>query len=136
MFLKLILSKGDRDALRAIVLQVPIPDVESRVPQNYRFLLDRLADPEVDLASVCRGLSKLVVVDVKLARGVDDPQLVFESMNSTGKKLSQADLIRNFVLMDLPPAHQERIYEDYWFPMGVTHVLTPRSLDRSTNRSV
>ena len=52
-------------------------------------------------------LSKLVVVDVKLTRGTDDPQLVFESMNSTGKKLSQADLIRNFVLMDLAPAHQD-----------------------------
>ena len=72
---------------------------------------------EVDLVAVCRGLSRLVVVDVKLTRGTDDPQLVFESMNSTGKKLSQADLIRNFVLMDLPPAHQERMYEDYWFPM-------------------
>lgn len=116
-FFKLILSKGDRDALKAIVRQAPIPNVDSRIPQNYRFLRERIAEGQVDLAAVCRGLSKLVVVDVKLTRGTDDPQLVFESMNSTGKKLSQADLIRNFVLMDLPPAHQEHMYEDYWFPM-------------------
>ncbi len=116
-FFKLILSKGDRDALKAIVRQAPIPDVESRIPQNYRFLKERVADAQVDVAAICRGLSRLVVVDVKLTRGTDDPQLVFESMNSTGKKLSQADLIRNFVLMDLPPAHQEHMYEDYWFPM-------------------
>lgn len=116
-FFKLLLSKGDRDALKAIVRQAPIPDIDSRIPQNYRFLKDRLTDANADLVGVCRGLSKLVVVDVKLTRGTDDPQLVFESMNSTGKRLSQADLIRNFVLMDLPPAHQERMYEDYWFPM-------------------
>ncbi len=69
------------------------------------------------MVNVCRGLSKLVVVDVKLTRGTDDPQLVFESMNATGKKLSEADLIRNFVLKDLRPGQQERLYEDYWFPM-------------------
>lgn len=116
-FFKLLLSKGDRDALRAIVRGAPIPETESRIPQNFGFLADRLSRDDVDLAAICRGLTKLVVVDVKLTRGVDDPQLVFESMNSTGKKLSHADLIRNFVLMDLTPVHQERSYEDYWFPM-------------------
>lgn len=116
-FFKLILSKGDRDALKAIVSQTPKQDVESRIPENYAFLQEKLTNSGVDLADVCRGLFKLVVVDVSLTRGLDDPQLVFESMNSTGKKLSQADLIRNFVLMDLPPAHQEHMYEGYWFPM-------------------
>jgi uncharacterized protein with ParB-like and HNH nuclease domain len=116
-FFKLFLSKGDRDALKAIVSQAPIPYIESRIPNNYRILRQKVADANVDLVGVCRGLSKLVVVDVRLSRGTDDPQLVFESMNSTGKRLSQADLIRNFVLMDLPPSRQERLYEDYWFPM-------------------
>ncbi len=48
---------------------------------------------------------------------MDNPQLVFEAMNSTGKKLSQADLIRNYVLMDLPPKQQEKVYSAYWRPM-------------------
>ena len=50
-------------------------------------------------------------------RNVDNPQLVFEAMNSTGRKLSQADLIRNYVLMDLPPKQQEKLYNAYWRPM-------------------
>ncbi len=116
-YFKLILSKGDRDALKAIIRKAPIPDVESRIPANYRFMQAKLSNSGVALETICQGLSKLVVVDVKLTRGTDDPQLVFESMNSTGKKLSQADLIRNFVLMDLPPAQQTRMYEDYWYPM-------------------
>ena len=116
-FYKLILSKGDRDALKAIIGKAPVPNVESRIPGNYRFLKSKIANSEAGLETICYGLNKLVVVDVKLTRGTDDPQLVFESMNSTGKKLSQADLIRNFVLMDLPPAQQTRMYEDYWYPM-------------------
>ena len=116
-FFKLILSKGDRDALKAIIRNAPIPDVESRIPTNYRFLQAKILNSGVGVETICQGLSKLVVVDVRLTRGSDDPQLVFESMNSTGKKLSQADLIRNFVLMDLPPAQQNQMYEDYWYPM-------------------
>ncbi|HEV2069660.1 MAG TPA: DUF262 domain-containing protein [Acidimicrobiales bacterium] len=115
---KLILSQGDKEALKTLVRQAPIPtDASSRVFTNYALFVTKLADPALDLVSVCLGLKKLIVVDVKLTRGVDHPQLVFEAMNSTGKKLSQADLIRNFVLMDLPPADQSWLYEGYWYPM-------------------
>jgi len=116
-YFKLILSKSDRDALKSIIRNTPIPDVESRIPANYQFLKGKIATSGVAIQTVCQGLSKLVVVDVKLTRGTDDPQLVFESMNSTGKKLSQADLIRNFVLMDLPPSQQSHMYEDFWYPI-------------------
>ncbi len=63
------------------------------------------------------GACKLLVVDVALARDQDNPQLIFESMNSTGRELSQADLIRNFVLMGQPPEFQERLYTLHWRPM-------------------
>lgn len=117
-YFKLTLSQRDKDALKAVVRSAPLPPTDSRVKANYTYFVDLLRTASTDkLVNVCRGLSKLVVVDVKLTRGTDDPQLVFESMNATGKRLSQADLIRNFVLMDLPPARQERLYEDYWFPM-------------------
>jgi len=117
-FFKLILSQSDRDALKAVVRNDPLPeDSTSRVVSNFQFFASRLKDPATDIVAVCRGISKLVVVDVHLARGVDNPQLVFEAMNSTGKKLSQADLIRNFVLMDLEPSQQTRLYEGYWYPM-------------------
>ena len=70
-----------------------------------------------DLVALCKGLAKLVVVDIALSREQDNPQLIFESMNSTGRELTQADLIRNFVLMGLEPALQSRLYEEYWRPM-------------------
>ena len=67
--------------------------------------------------ALCTGLAKLVVVDIALSRDQDNPQLIFESMNSTGRELSQADLIRNFILMGLEPDLQTALYENYWRPM-------------------
>lgn len=115
---KLLLSQQDRDALIAVVQGFPAPEGStSRVVNNFDFFAKKLSSPDCDLGVVCRGLEKLVVVDVKLERGVDNPQLVFEAMNSTGKKLTQADLIRNFVLMDLAPSEQAALYAQYWRPM-------------------
>lgn len=117
-YFKLILSQSDKEALKAVIRDDPLPTGNaSRVITNFQFFASRLRNPATDIAAVCKGISKLVVVDVHLARGVDNPQLVFEAMNSTGKKLSQADLIRNFVLMDLEPSQQTHLYEGYWFPM-------------------
>jgi uncharacterized protein with ParB-like and HNH nuclease domain/alkylated DNA nucleotide flippase Atl1 len=118
-YFKLTLSQRDRDAFKAVVKGLPLPPVaDSRVVASYQLFVERLRALDVDaLKRMCRGLDKLVVVDVKLTRGLDDPQMVFESMNATGKKLSQADLIRNFVLMGLLPNVQRNLYEDFWFPM-------------------
>ncbi|MBH0007954.1 DUF262 and DUF1524 domain-containing protein [Salinibacterium sp. SWN1162] len=115
---KLLLSQGDRDAFMTVVDgNDPPADVVSQVLENTDYFETKLKDPKLDIAVVCRGLSKLRVVDVKLQLGVDHPQLVFEAMNSTGKKLSQADLIRNFVLMDLPTEEQKNLWKTYWRPM-------------------
>lgn len=117
-FHKLLLSQGDKDTLKAIVRQVePPPSAAERVVENFQYFKARLAAPGMDLAAVCRGLAKLTVVDIRLDRTHDNPQLIFESMNSTGRKLSQADLIRNFVLMGLEPSAQEALYAKYWRPM-------------------
>ena len=58
-------------------------------------------------------------MDIALSRDQDNPQLIFESMNSTGKELSQADLVRNYILMGLEPVLQTRLYEQFWRPMEV-----------------
>lgn len=116
-YYKLILSKSDRETLKSIINQTPVLGSRSRVIENYKYLQDLLRGSATDLEHVCLGLKKLVVVDVKLTRGSDNPQLVFETMNSTGKRLTQADLIRNFVLMDLAPSVQNRLYEGYWSKM-------------------
>lgn len=117
-YFKLLLSQTDRDSLKAIVGGAQLPKHGSeRIATNYAYFQAKLRDPDTDYAMVCRGLSKLVVVDIRLDRSQDNPQLIFESMNSTGRKLSQADLIRNYVLMGLDPATQERFYAQYWRPM-------------------
>jgi len=117
-FFKLLLSQTDDASLRAIVKGSEQPREPSlRVTRNFALFTELLASQRGDLAPVCRGLAKLVVVDIALTRGQDNPQLIFESMNSTGKELSQADLIRNFVLMVLEPSLQTRLYDEYWRPM-------------------
>jgi len=117
-YFKLLLSQTDNASLKAIIKNTEQPKEPSlRVTQNFALFAELLKAQKGDFAPVCRGLAKLVVVDIALSRDQDNPQLIFESMNSTGKELSQADLIRNFILMGLEPTLQTRLYEEYWRPM-------------------
>ncbi len=117
---KLLLSQTDKATLTAIVGGLHEPqDLSFRVAENFKLFEELIKGCGDQIASVCKGLAKLMIVDIKLKRGEDNPQLVFESMNSTGKKLSQADLIRNFVLMGLEPDLQSHLYEEYWRPMEI-----------------
>ena len=116
---KLLLTQTDKDSLLALLRQKPLPAKPSlRVRENFEFF-ERQVAALTDLKPLCQGLAKLIIVDIALSRDQDNPQLIFESMNSTGRALSQADLIRNFVLMGLEPAHQTFLYEDHWRPMEV-----------------
>ena len=114
----MLLSQTDKTSLTAIVGEEEKPQHESiRIKANYESFEKWIAEGKVDHATLCKGLAKLVVVDIALTRDQDNPQLIFESMNSTGKELSQADLIRNFILMGLEPTLQTRLYEQFWRPM-------------------
>lgn len=117
---KLLLSQTDKASLTTIVGKTERPkEVSLRITENHALFKKWIADEKIDLPTICNGLAKLVVVDIALNREHDNPQLIFESMNSTGKELSQADLIRNFVLMGLEPKLQTRLYEEFWRPMEV-----------------
>ena len=117
---KLVLTQTDKQSLLALVQQKQQPtDPSLRITENFAFFDEHVRALGGDLTSLCKGLAKLVIVDIALSRDQDNPQLIFESMNSTGRELSQADLIRNFILMGLEPAHQTRLYEDHWRPMEV-----------------
>lgn len=117
---KLILTQTDKDSLLALVTQKPLPiDGSLRIQENFDFFDTQIAQLGGNLEQLCRGLAKVIIVDIALSRDQDNPQLIFESMNSTGKALSQADLIRNFVLMGLDPNHQTELYKDHWRPMEV-----------------
>lgn len=113
---KLHLRRADQDTLHALLDGKDVPEnVSERVKENFIFLRELVA--QADLQTVYAGIKKLVVVDVCLTRGQDDPQMIFESLNSTGVDLTQADLIRNFVLMRLDEASQTQLYEEFWQPI-------------------
>jgi uncharacterized protein with ParB-like and HNH nuclease domain/predicted transport protein len=117
---KLLLSQTDKSSLTAIVAANDQPAEQSiRVTQNFALFNELIAARAGDLAAICRGLAKLIVVDIALNRDHDNPQLIFESMNSTGRELSQADLIRNFILMGLAPVLQTQLYQQFWRMMEV-----------------
>ena len=110
---KLQLRRHDNATLQAIIAGSALPDAPSaNLRENYELFRDLLK--EADPAQVYAGINRLMLVDVTLERGVDDPQLIFESLNSTGVNLSASDLIRNFILMSLTEKEQTRLYRDYW----------------------
>lgn len=86
-----------------------------RLVENYRFFQNKLKF--ANLKAVYIGIKSLKIIDVVLNPNSDDPQLIFESLNSTGRELSQTDLIRNYVLMGQKRDFQERLYKIYWRPM-------------------
>jgi len=115
---KLILSRTDKESLTAIVGESEQPKEPSlRITENYEAFRTWIRESGVDLVTIWKGLVKLWAVDIGLNRDQDNPQLIFESMNSTGKELSQADLIRNYILMGLEPKLQSRLYTEYYRPM-------------------
>lgn len=117
---KLILSQTDKTSLTALLDQGASPkDFSVRVKVNFEFFTDKIAEEKDNLVAVCRGLAKLIIVDISLNRDQDNPQLIFESLNSTGRELSQADLIRNFILMGLEHELQSKLYDQYWRPMEI-----------------
>jgi uncharacterized protein with ParB-like and HNH nuclease domain/predicted transport protein len=115
---RLLLTRTDKETLMQLVDgKEPAEGGSRRIIENFRFFTAQLA--AADLGEVWKGIKKLMIVDVGLQQGLDNPQMIFESMNSAGKALTQADLIRNFVLMGLPHDLQTRLYTDYWRPMEV-----------------
>ena len=129
---KLRLTKGDNETFdyllktKELLPQNPSPFLV----KNYRFFEKMLKDVikgnitddygkprDVSLKTVYVGLNKLMIVDIILERNENNPQKIFESLNSTGVHLSQADLIRNYVLLGQETPFQNRLYKEYWFPM-------------------
>lgn len=110
--LRLKLVKDDAAALTAIANGTLGPR-DSNVTKNYAYIAKRIEKSPHSLRELVEAMERLVVIVVEL-EGEDNPQLVFESLNSTGLDLSEGDKIRNFVLMDVPLKEQDHYYEHYW----------------------
>ena len=116
--LKLLLTHDDRETLHAVLSQAPLPTGHSRpIAEALTFFEQRVRALGSDVQPLCKGLVKLLILDVTLEPEQDDPQRIFESMNATGRGLTAADLIRNFLLMDQDVRGRDRIYTTCWRPM-------------------
>lgn len=112
--LKLKPTENNKDALRYILNSTDGEEFKgySKIIENFDYF--RSAINTENFETIQRGLSKLIFVDIALDRQKDNPQRIFESLNSTGLELSQADLIRNYILMGLSRTSQDKIYKSYW----------------------
>lgn len=116
---RLILSESDKDTLLSLI------DKDRRKPsepslkivENFKLFEKWIRKNTDKLKTIFKGLEKLMIVYIALDKEKDDPQLIFESMNSKGIELTQADLIRNYILMGLEPEKQEIFYKKYWRAM-------------------
>lgn len=115
---KLLLIRNDKETFIRLIEDQELPgQLSSRIKDNFDFFINQINKNNIDLDSLYSGISRLFIVDISLDREKDNPQLIFESLNSTGLELSQADLIRNYILIDLEPKEQANIYNNYWYPM-------------------
>ena len=114
---KLLLTQSDRDALIKKIEGTPVPDaLKSRVLDNYEFFAGQITRLEISPSNLYDAIGKLQIVDIVLDRQYDDPQAIFESLNSTGMNLKDSDLIRNHLLMGLDSVTQADVYNNIWRP--------------------
>lgn len=115
---KLLLTENDRDILISLVERKPIPDSTiSRLLVNYEYFAGQIEKNKLLPSEIYESIGKLQIVNITLDRTIDDAQAIFESLNSTGKELSESDLIRNYILMGLKNDEQMYVYEHMWRPM-------------------
>ena len=115
---KLKLKQTDRNSIAyKAILSGRLEDITeySNVIENYNYFRDII--DESNFKTIIDGLKRIIFVEVSLERGKDDPQRIFESLNSTGLDLTQSDLIRNYILMDLPAKRQEQVFKNIWSPI-------------------
>ncbi|TXJ36366.1 DUF262 domain-containing protein [Brachyspira pilosicoli] len=109
--IKLKTTENNDKALKSIFSNTIFKE-KSNIIDNFNFF-EKFID-ENNYLDILNGLKKLIFVDMSLDKRYDDPQRIFESLNSTGLALSQSDLIRNYILMKLNSKEQKYIYENYW----------------------
>ncbi len=111
--IKLKAVKDDRDAFERLFGEEVDYIRGSNLTENYRYFYDRIQKQEITIDQLYDAICNLEIINVTLSHE-DDPQLIFESLNSTGLDLSEGDKIRNFMLMGLPTKEQDDYYEKYW----------------------
>lgn len=107
--------KNDNVALAKLFENNPEYFIEnSNLTRNYKYFYERIENNEISIEELYKAIQRLMIVDIELINGEDNPQLIFESLNSTGLALTQSDLVRNFILMQEDTKTQDRYYNEYW----------------------
>ncbi|RKV32179.1 DUF262 and DUF1524 domain-containing protein [Helicobacter pylori] len=116
---KLILSEPDRDTLLYLIDKNKRKPSEPsvKIVENFKLFEKWISENTDKLETIFKGLEKLMIVWIALDKGKDDPQLIFESMNSKGIELTQTDLIRNYIVMETEVGKQKDFYNGYWMAM-------------------
>lgn len=111
--IKLKPIKNDRKAFDRLFDQSEerIPDSDLTI--NHQYFYERIQNEELSIDQLFDAICRLEIINISLNHE-DDPQLIFESLNSTGLALSEGDKIRNYILMGLPIEQQTKFYEKYW----------------------
>lgn len=107
-------NKQDKEHFENLFADINNLDINSNIINNYSFFYDKISSEILTPQQIFEAFRRLKIVLIDLVRGQDDPQLIFESLNSTGVDLTAGDLIRNYILMDLEPIEQEKMYKKYW----------------------
>ena len=124
---KLLLSSQDKKILISLIdgKKLSSIDEKSLIYTNYIYFSKLISSNKYEIDQIINGMSKLLFVNITLDKTFDDPQMIFESLNSTGVGLSQSDLIRNYLLMNLDEITQQSIYNNYWLPIEHSSLTTP-----------
>ena len=127
--LKLKPTENNSDAIKFLMRSDETEEFPSysKVIENFNYFKSRIT--KFNYETVLKGLEKLMFVEISLDRKNDNPQRIFESLNSTGLELSQADLIRNYILMGLNRRDQTKVYNDYW------KIIEKLAKDETLNKS-
>ncbi|GAA9674359.1 DUF262 and DUF1524 domain-containing protein [Helicobacter pylori] len=116
---RLILSESDKDTLLSLIDRNKRKPSEPslKIVENFKLFEEWIRKNTNQLGTIFKGLEKLTIVWIALKKEKDDPQLIFESMNSKGMELAQTDLIRNYIIMETEAEKQESFYNKYWRAM-------------------
>lgn len=119
---KVVPTQADRDVFFTI-LREPNPPVDNDhlITQAYKYFRDKLFAKELDNLEVLVSLQNTLllnfsIVDIQI-EDKDNPYVIFETLNWRGTPLTQADLIRNYLFMNIRETKQQEVYERTWLPM-------------------
>ncbi|GAA9213755.1 DUF262 and DUF1524 domain-containing protein [Helicobacter pylori] len=129
---RLILSDSDKDTLLSLIDKDKRKPSESssKIVENFKLFEEWVSKNTDKLETIFKGLDKLMIVEIALEKEKDEPQLIFESMNSKGMELAQTDLIKNYVVMETEIEKQEGFYNKYWRAMEENFKQNKKWFDR------